>query len=53
TLKRILAFGAVLLSVFFLVVLVNQTLQLTEFAARLHPIAGEAVFWGLVFTYAL
>lgn len=51
--KKILAFGAVFASVAFLVVLINQTLQLTEFAGRLHPLAGEAVFWGLVFTYVL
>lgn len=53
TLKRILLFAAVLASVSFLVLLVNQTLQLTEFAARFHPLAGEGVFWGLIFTYAI
>lgn len=53
TMKRILFFGALLASVSFLVILVNQTLQLTEFADRFHPMAGEAVFWGLIFTYGV
>lgn len=53
TLKRMLFFGAVLVSVSFLMILINQTLQLTEFAARLHPMAGEGVFWGLIFIYGL
>lgn len=53
TLKRILFFGALLASVSFLVILINQTLQLTEFAARFHPMAGEGVFWGLIFTYGI
>lgn len=52
-LKRMLLFGAVFASVTFLVILVNQTLQLTEFASRIHPVAGEGVFWGLIFIYAL
>lgn len=53
TLKRILFFSALLISVSFLVILINQTLQLTEFATRLHPMAGEGVFWGLIFIYGL
>lgn len=53
TLKRILVSGALLLSLSFLVILVNQTLQLADFAARFHPVAGEAVFWGLVFLFVI
>lgn len=53
TLRRILVFLALFLSLGFLVVLAGQTLQLSDFAARFHPVAGEAVFWGLVFAYLL
>jgi hypothetical protein len=53
TLRKILAFAAVFLALSFLVVLANQTVQLAEFASRIHPVAGEAVFWALVLLYAL
>lgn len=52
-LKRILISGAALACISFVVILLNQTLQLAEIADRLHPVAGEVVFWGLIFTYAL
>ncbi|MFW6198274.1 MAG: DUF697 domain-containing protein [Acidobacteriota bacterium] len=51
TLRRILAVGAGFLSVAFTVILVNQTLQLADFAGRLHPVAGDVVLWGLVLLY--
>ena len=50
-LRKIAILGAVFCVVFVAVVLVNQTLQLSDAAARLHPTAGDFVFWGLVFTY--
>ena len=51
--KRILVFGSVPVLLSFAVILINQTLQLTEFAERVHPVLGQGVFWGLVFAYAL
>lgn len=53
SLRTIALLGAVFCVVFVGVVLVNQTLQLSDAAARLHPTAGALVFWGLVFTYLL
>jgi hypothetical protein len=53
TFRKILAFAALFVTVSFLVVLVNQTVQLAEFAERFHPVAGEIVFWGLVVLYLL
>lgn len=52
SIHRIVLLLAVFFLVSFAVILVNQTLQLSEFAARFHPTAGDAVFWGLVFCYA-
>lgn len=51
TIRNMVALAAAFIAVWFVVVLVNQTLQLALFAERLHPLAGEAVFWGLVFFY--
>jgi hypothetical protein len=53
TLRRSAILVAILAMVSVAVVLINQTLQLAEFAGRLHPVAGDAVFWGLVFTYLI
>ncbi len=50
-LKTILAMLATLIAVAFLVIIVNQTLQLADFAGRLHPIAGDIVFWFLFLFY--
>ena len=36
----------------FAVIVVNQTAQLVELAGRLHPVAGQALFWGLLAFYA-
>ena len=51
TVRRILVFFLAFVVLFGLVVLVNQTLQLAELAERVHPVAGDFVFWGLVFLY--
>jgi hypothetical protein len=53
SLSRILAFAALLLGTAFAVIVVNQTLQLADFAGRWHPSLGTAVFWGLIGTYLL
>jgi len=39
-------------AVSFAVIVVNQSAQLVELAGRLHPMAGQAVFWGLLVFYA-
>ena len=51
TARRLAMLVATLVLVSVGVILVNQTLQLAEFAGRLHPAACAAVFWGLVITY--
>lgn len=53
TLRRIGILLTALVVVTIGMVLVNQTLQLSAFAAGVHPWAGTAVFWGLVLTYLL
>lgn len=51
TFRRILTFAAIFITVAVAVVLINQSLQLAMFAERLHPVAGDAVFWGLIFFF--
>ncbi len=51
TARRIVFFLVAFGVLFGLVVLINQTLQLSDLAERVHPVAGDAVFWGLVFLY--
>ncbi len=51
TVGRILLFGALLLTVSFVVLMANQTVQLADLAARVHPMAGQGVFWALAFIY--
>ena len=53
SLRKVAIPSAVFCVVFVGVLLLNQTLQLADTAARLHPAAGDFVFWGLVFTYLL
>lgn len=51
--KRLLLFGAVFVTLALLVILINQVLQLAEFAGRFHPVMGDAVFWGLIFIFGI
>jgi hypothetical protein len=51
--RKILVYAALFVTVSFFVVLVNQTVQLAEFAERFHPLAGKSLFWGLVGLYLL
>ncbi len=53
SLRRILLFVALFLVIAFAAIVVNQTLQLAEFADRVHPTLGLAVFWGLIAIYAV
>lgn len=52
-LRKFLVAGAAFLTLAFLVILVGQVTQLVEFAERIHPIAGETVFWALTFALTL
>jgi len=52
TVVRLASIAALGLSVSFAVIVVNQTAQLVELVGRLHPVAGQAVFWGLLAFYA-
>ncbi len=52
TAVRLASIAALVLSVSFAVIVVNQTAQLVELAGRLHPVAGQAVFWSLLAFYA-
>lgn len=45
--RRVIFWGALFASLAFGVIIVNQTLQLAEFGARVHPRLGDAVFWGI------
>ena len=51
TLRNVLTLVVVFLTAAVGLVLVNQSLQLALFAERFHPLAGEAVFWGLIFFF--
>lgn len=51
TIRKIATLAAVFITVAVTVVLINQSLQLAMFAERLHPVAGDAVFWGLIFFF--
>ena len=43
SLRKILLFAVGFLTITFAVIVVNQTLQLAEFADRIHPTAGAIV----------
>lgn len=53
SLRRLIFWGALFASVAFAVIIVNQTLQLAEFGARVHPRLGDVVFWSIVTTLAI
>lgn len=50
-LRNVLTLAAVFFTAAIALVLVNQSLQLALFAERFHPLAGEAVFWALIFFF--
>ena len=53
TVRRLVFWGALFAAVAFVVILTNQTLQLAEFGARIHPRLGDAIFWGVLFLLVL
>lgn len=46
--RRAVGWIAFSLSVAFGLILINQVLQLADFASRVNPTAGQGVFWGLL-----
>lgn len=52
TLLQVVTVAVALATVSFAVVVVNQSAQLVELAGRVHPWAGQAMFWGLLLFYA-
>ncbi|HYH01274.1 MAG TPA: DUF697 domain-containing protein [Terriglobales bacterium] len=53
TVKRIALLVALFILIVFAVFVFNQTVQIVQSAKAVHPLFGEAVKWGLIFTYAL
>jgi len=49
--KKIVVFAVAFVILAMATVVVNQTLQLADFAGRIHPTAGTVVFWALLATY--
>ena len=52
TARRILVLLSLFVIVAFVVSLVNQTAQVVALAERVSPLAGQALFWLLIFVYA-
>jgi len=52
TVIKFAALGALLFTVSFAVIVINQSAQLVELAERVHPLAGQVLFWALVAFYA-
>lgn len=52
-LKPILVTFAVLLLVWFVVIIINQTAQVVEFAERIDPLFGSIVLYGLLVIYVV
>jgi len=52
TVVKFAALGALVVTVSFAVIVINQSAQLIELAERLHPLAGQALLWALVAFYA-
>lgn len=48
TLRKLLFWVALFATLAFAVVIVNQTLQLAEFGARIDPRLGTGIFWGIL-----
>lgn len=52
SLRTAIAILAVFAAATFLVLLINQTAQVVELAARVHPAVGDATLWGLLVLYS-
>ena len=53
TLKKIALFGSLLILLFFVLFVINQTSQVVELAGRVNPSFGNFVLWVLLIIYAI
>jgi len=53
TLKKIVLFASVLIILFFILFVINQTAQVVQLAQKVTPSFGNFVFWGLLIIYAV
>ncbi len=53
TLKKIALFASVLIILFFILFVINQTAQVVQLAEKVAPSFGNLVFWGLLIIYAI
>ena len=51
--RRILLLLSLFLVTSLAVLVINQTAQLVDLAARLHPMAGDVAFWSLLAIYGM
>jgi len=52
-LKKIVLFASVLILLFFILFVINQTAQVVQLAEKVAPSFGNFVFWGLLIIYAV
>jgi hypothetical protein len=53
TFKKIALFASVLILLFFIIFVINQTAQVVELADKVSPKFGSIVFWTLLIVYAV
>ena len=53
TLKKMVLLVSVLILVFFIIFVINQTAQVVELADKASPRLGSMVFWALLIVYAV
>lgn len=51
TIRKIGLLFALFILIVFAIFVFNQTVQVVQAARSVHPVFGEAVLWGLIFTY--
>jgi hypothetical protein len=51
TVRNIAVLIGVLFLLIFVVIVLNQTVQIVETARAVHPVLGDALMWGLIFLY--
>jgi hypothetical protein len=53
TFKKIALFASVLILLFFIIFVINQTAQVVELADKVSPKFGSIVFWTPLIVYAV
>jgi len=51
--RRILLSVSLLILVFFIIFLINQTAQVVQLATGIHPLLGQITLWGLLIIYLI